>query len=106
MARTEIPIPVDLVVASEFSESATATVKKVTEISEDDMILDVGPETAATLAEMIGDMKTIIWNGPVGVFEFEQFSGGTRQWPKRLLATRDSLSPVEAKPSPPSTSSR
>ncbi|MBT8145341.1 MAG: phosphoglycerate kinase, partial [Gammaproteobacteria bacterium] len=78
MAKTEIPIPVDVVVASEFAETAAATVKSVSEIAEDDMILDVGPETAAQLAGIIGNMRTIIWNGPLGVFEFEQFSGGTR----------------------------
>jgi len=88
MARTEIPIPVDVVVASEFSESATATVKKVSDIDEDDMILDVGPETAAMLAEMIGNMKTIIWNGPVGVFEFEQFSGGTKAVAQAVAANQ------------------
>jgi phosphoglycerate kinase len=78
MAKTDIPIPVDVVVADEFSESATATVKKVSEVGEEDMILDVGPETAANLAAIIGEVKTIIWNGPIGVFEFDQFAGGTR----------------------------
>ena len=87
MAKTKIPIPEDVVVASEFSENASANVKKVSEVSEDDMILDVGPETAVKLTEMIGDMKTIIWNGPVGVFEFEQFSGGTKAVAKAVAAS-------------------
>ena len=78
MAKTDIPIPVDVVVAREFSESAQATVKKVADIDDEDMILDVGPETAAMLADRIAKVKTIIWNGPIGVFEFEQFAGGTR----------------------------
>ncbi|MCB1672291.1 MAG: phosphoglycerate kinase [Gammaproteobacteria bacterium] len=78
MSRTDIPIPVDVKVASEFSETAEAQVKKVADIGPDDMILDVGPETAAMLAEIIAGMKTVIWNGPVGVFEFEQFADGTR----------------------------
>lgn len=78
MAKTDIPIPVDVVVAREFSEAALATVKKVADIDAEDMILDVGPETAAMLADRIAKVKTIIWNGPVGVFEFEQFAGGTR----------------------------
>lgn len=77
MSRTDIPIPVDVKVASEFSETAEAQVK-VADIGPDDMILDVGPETAAMLAEIIAGMKTVIWNGPVGVFEFEQFADGTR----------------------------
>ena len=78
MEKTEIPIPVDVVVATQFSESAQAQVKPVTEIAADDMILDIGPQTAANLAQLIGTMKTIIWNGPVGVFEFDQFAEGTR----------------------------
>jgi phosphoglycerate kinase len=88
MARTDIPIPVDVVVASEFSETAAATVKKVYDIDADDMILDVGPETAKRLADMIGTMKTIIWNGPVGVFEFEQFSGGTKAVAEAVAANQ------------------
>jgi phosphoglycerate kinase len=88
MEKTDIPIPVDVVVADEFSESATATVKKVSEVGEQDMILDVGPETAAQLAAMIGDVKTIIWNGPIGVFEFEQFAGGTRAVAEAVAANQ------------------
>lgn len=74
----EIPIPTDVVVAKEFSKTATATVKKVSAIEADDMVLDIGPETSARLATIISNAKTIVWNGPVGVFEFEQFSAGTK----------------------------
>lgn len=78
MDSTEVPLPTDVVVAGEFSAEAPATVKAVDDVSDDDMILDIGPETAQRFAALIGEMKTIIWNGPVGVFEFEQFAGGTR----------------------------
>lgn len=78
MQKTSIPLPVDVVVAKEFAADAAATVKAVTEIAEDDMILDIGPQTSAQFAAMIAQMKTIIWNGPVGVFEFDQFASGTK----------------------------
>lgn len=78
MAQTEIPLPVDVVCAKEFSESATATVKPVEDIENDDMILDIGPLSATALSEKIAAMKTIIWNGPVGVFEFPAFAPGTK----------------------------
>lgn len=78
MAKTSIPLPVDVVVAKTFSADAQAFVKNVSDVADDDMILDIGPETAATLANIIAQMKTIIWNGPVGVFEFDAFAGGTR----------------------------
>ena len=74
----EIPVPTDVVCAKEFSESAAATVKKVAEVTEDDMILDIGPETAARYADLIKKAATIVWNGPVGVFEFDQFGNGTK----------------------------
>ncbi len=74
----EIPVPTDVVVGKEFSESAAATVKKVEEVADDDMIFDVGPETAARYAEMLKSAGTIVWNGPVGVFEFDQFGEGTK----------------------------
>ncbi len=74
----EIPVPVDVVVGKEFSESAEATVKKVDEVADDDMIFDVGPETAGQYAEMLKNAGTIVWNGPVGVFEFDQFGDGTK----------------------------
>jgi phosphoglycerate kinase len=73
----EIPIPTDVVVGKEFSATAAATVKKVSEVAEDDMIFDIGPETAVRYAEMMKKAGTIVWNGPVGVFEFDQFSKGT-----------------------------
>lgn len=77
MAQTHIPLPVDVVVASEFAENATPTVKSVDEVGADDMILDIGPKSAEALVEAIGKARTILWNGPVGVFEFAAFARGT-----------------------------
>ena len=74
----EVPIPTDVVVAKTFAFDAPATVKKATEVADDDMILDIGPETAAKLAAQLKAAGTIVWNGPVGVFEFDQFAGGTK----------------------------
>ena len=74
----EVPIPTDVVVAKEFSATAQATVKKATEVADDDMILDIGPETAAKLAAQLKAAGTIVWNGPVGVFEFDQLANGTK----------------------------
>ena len=74
----EVPIPTDVVVAKEFSATAAATVKKASEVQDDEMILDIGPETAARLAAQLKAAGTIVWNGPVGVFEFDQFAGGTK----------------------------
>jgi phosphoglycerate kinase len=74
----QVPIPVDVVCAKEFSPTAAATVKDVADVLDDDMILDIGPKTAATLAAQIAKAGTIVWNGPVGVFEFDQFAEGTR----------------------------
>ncbi|HSH43836.1 MAG TPA: phosphoglycerate kinase, partial [Arenicellales bacterium] len=74
----EIPVPVDVVVGKAFSETAEAVTKKVDEVDDDDMIFDVGPETAGRYAEMLKNAGTIVWNGPVGVFEFDQFGAGTR----------------------------
>ncbi len=73
-----VPIPTDVVVAKEFSKDAAATVKKATDVAEDDMILDIGPETAAVIAAQLKSAGTIVWNGPVGVFEFDQFGNGTK----------------------------
>ena len=73
-----VPIPVDVVCAKEFAPSAAATVKAVADVEDDDMILDIGPQTAATLAGQIAAAGTIVWNGPVGVFEFDQFGNGTK----------------------------
>lgn len=78
-AKVNIPLPVDVVVASEFSADAEAVTKSVDDVSEDDMILDVGPKTAHVFAALMKEARTIVWNGPVGVFEFEQFAGGTRE---------------------------
>ncbi len=74
----EIPVPTDVVVGKEFSETAEATTKKVDEVADDDMIFDIGPETAARFEEMMKSAGTIVWNGPVGVFEFDQFGEGTK----------------------------
>ncbi|MFN3611503.1 phosphoglycerate kinase [Tepidimonas sp.] len=74
----EVPIPVDVVVAPEFKPDALATVKASTEVGESDMILDIGPQTAAQLAVLLESAGTIVWNGPVGVFEFAAFENGTR----------------------------
>lgn len=73
-----IPIPVDVVVAKQFAADAKAEVKSIIEIAADDMILDIGPKTAQQLAAMLKTSGTILWNGPVGVFEFESFSQGTK----------------------------
>jgi phosphoglycerate kinase len=75
---SDIPIPVDVVCAKEFSETAIATIKKVEDVEADDLILDIGPDTAKQYAELLKSAGTIVWNGPVGVFEIEQFSHGTR----------------------------
>jgi phosphoglycerate kinase len=75
---TEIPLPTDVVVAREFSASAEADVKAVADVQPEDMILDIGPDTAERFAQLIGRAGTIVWNGPVGVFEFDQFGNGTK----------------------------
>ena len=71
------PLPIDVVVATEFSKDAKATIKNVTEVTKDEMILDIGPKSAANLTTLLNQAKTIVWNGPVGVFEFPQFAKGT-----------------------------
>ncbi|WP_194757083.1 phosphoglycerate kinase [Aliidiomarina indica] len=73
-----IPLPTDVVVGDKFAEDAKATTKLISEVSGDDQIFDVGPKTAAALAAMLENAGTILWNGPVGVFEFDQFAGGTK----------------------------
>ena len=75
----EIPVPTDVVVGKEFSADAKATVKAVSDVADDDMIFDIGPQTAERFARMLTDAGTIVWNGPVGVFEFDQFGEGTRR---------------------------
>jgi len=77
MAKVEIPLPSDVVVATEFSEHAEAVVKPVDQVGDDEMILDIGPETAGRLGGLLKDAGTILWNGPVGVFEIDQFGHGT-----------------------------
>lgn len=77
-AGSDIPIPVDVVCAKEFSETAIATIKKVEDVEADDLILDIGPDTAKQYADLLKSAGTIVWNGPVGVFEIEQFSHGTQ----------------------------
>lgn len=73
-----VPIPVDVVVASEFSATAEARTRKADAVGPDDMILDIGPETATMLSEILANAGTIVWNGPVGVFEYDQFGNGTK----------------------------
>jgi len=78
MAKTSIPLPPDVVTGKEFSESAAATTKAAEDVLDDDMILDIGPKAAAEIAAILEGAGTILWNGPVGVFEFDQFAGGTQ----------------------------
>jgi len=73
----EVPIPIDVVCAKQIAADAVATTKPVSEVAPDDLILDIGPRTAALLSEIIARAGTIVWNGPVGVFEYDQFGGGT-----------------------------
>ena len=87
MAKTEVPLPADVVVATEFSAEAGATVKAVADVGPDDMILDIGPRAAEALAAQLADAGTIFWNGPVGVFEFEAFAGGTRALAEAIAAS-------------------
>lgn len=78
MEKVSIPLPTDVVCGKEFSESAVATLKSADAVEADDMIFDIGPDSAKALAEQLKSAKTIIWNGPVGVFEFDQFGEGTK----------------------------
>lgn len=78
MERVNIPLPSDVVVGKEFSETAEARLISVDEVAADDMIFDIGPESSQQLAQLIQSMGTIVWNGPVGVFEFDQFAEGTK----------------------------
>jgi len=74
----DIPVPTDVVCAKEFAETAEATLKNVADVADDDMIFDIGPDSAAALADVLKNAGTIVWNGPVGVFEFDQFGEGTK----------------------------
>lgn len=87
MGKTSIPLPTDVVTAKEFSETATATTQDSATVAADDMIMDVGPETAHQLANILKDAGTIIWNGPLGVFEFDQFGGGTEILSRAIAAS-------------------
>ena len=83
----EIPLPVDVVCGKEFDRNAKATVKSLDEIEDDDLIMDVGPQTAENYAEILQQAKTIVWNGPLGVFEFDQFGHGTEELSKAIAAS-------------------
>jgi phosphoglycerate kinase len=78
MQKVKVPLPAEVVCAKEFSATAVATVKSVDDVAADDMILDIGPLAAQELSKIVAQAGTIVWNGPVGVFEIEQFSGGTK----------------------------
>jgi len=82
----EIPLPTDVVVAKQFNAEAEATVKAVDAVADDDLILDIGPDTAARYAALIGQAGTVVWNGPVGVFEFDAFSHGTETLARAIAA--------------------
>jgi phosphoglycerate kinase len=85
--RADIPVPSDVVVATEFAADATAVTKSVDAVLDDELILDIGPQTAAHFAEIIAGAGTIIWNGPVGVFEFDAFGDGTRLLAEAIAAS-------------------
>ncbi|WP_301388571.1 phosphoglycerate kinase [Thalassolituus sp. UBA2590] len=91
MEKVSIPVPTDVVCGKEFSETAVATLKSADEVEADDMIFDIGPDSAKALAEQLKEAKTIIWNGPVGVFEFDQFGEGTKAL-SLAIAASDSFS--------------
>ena len=78
MAKVDVPMPVDVICGKKFDENEPAIVKRVSEVEDDDMIFDVGPDTQKLFNEILKSSKTILWNGPVGVFEFDQFGEGTR----------------------------
>lgn len=78
MQKTKIPLPVDVVTGKAFAEDAPASVKLASEVAEDDMIFDIGPQAALEIASILKNAGTILWNGPVGVFEFDQFAQGTK----------------------------
>lgn len=86
MAKAHIPLPIDVVVASEFSEHAAPSLRNVDEVGPDDMILDIGPHSVAALVETLNNARTILWNGPVGVFEFAAFAKGTEAVARAIAA--------------------
>ena len=87
MDKVDIPLPIDVVVAPGIEAGDQATIKLAAEVSDDDMILDVGPKTAASIAERISKAATILWNGPLGVFEEEPFAGGTKVLAEAIAAS-------------------
>jgi len=86
--NTQIPLPSDVVCAKEFSETASAETKSVENVQDDDLILDIGPASSQQLAALMQDAGTIVWNGPVGVFEFAAFANGTEVMAKAIAASR------------------
>ena len=99
MKKTNIPLPVDVVVGKEFNENAEATVKDVEDVAADDMIFDIGPKSAQNLATLLKDAKSIIWNGPVGVFEFDQFGEGTKVLSNAIADSRAVPAVITVRPS-------
>nr|WP_027950210.1 phosphoglycerate kinase [Haliea salexigens] len=87
MAKTHIPLPEDVVTGKEFAESAAAETKPAAAVADDDMIFDIGPQAAAAIADILAQAGTILWNGPVGVFEFDQFAGGTEALAHAIAAS-------------------
>jgi phosphoglycerate kinase len=87
LQKTSIPLPPDVVTGKELSEGAAATVKSAGDVAEDDMILDIGPEAARQIADILMNAGTILWNGPVGVFEFDQFAAGTEALAQAIAAS-------------------
>jgi phosphoglycerate kinase len=83
----QVPIPVDVVCAKSFAADAPATIKAANEVADDDLILDIGPKTAAILADKLKAAGTIVWNGPVGVFEFDAFAKGTETVARAIAAS-------------------
>ena len=83
-----VPLPIDVVTSKEFASTAKAEIKSVRDVAEDDMILDIGPQSAAALGGIIGGAGTIVWNGPVGVFEWDQFGNGTRDLANAIASSR------------------
>jgi phosphoglycerate kinase len=82
-----VPIPVDVVTAKTFAADAPATVKAAADVAADDLILDIGPQTAAELARLMAEAGTIVWNGPLGVFEFDAFGHGTETLARTIAAS-------------------
>ncbi|MEH6557835.1 MAG: phosphoglycerate kinase [Oceanicoccus sp.] len=87
MDKTEIPIPEDVITGKEFSETAVAELKSADDVTDDDMIFDIGPQASEKIAKILREAKTILWNGPVGVFEFDQFGNGTKSLSEAIAAS-------------------